>query len=166
MIRAMASVSAKAAAALGAVGLCLAISAAGVSCRVPEDSPRGSARLKASPASRRGAAKANRRCLECHVDFEEEPLVVRHQAGGVTCMRCHGHSQPHIEDEIRATKADVAFRGKAMALFCQTCHEPGKHRRTPSHAAELAKPADKRRSCTACHGEHKLLEIEPAKGRK
>jgi len=153
----------RAAAVLGAVCLCLSVPAAVVSCRPSTDASSGSVRPKGGLTSKPSAAQANRRCLECHVDFEAEPIVVRHQTGGVTCMRCHGHSQPHIADEVRATKADVTFRGQAMVLFCQTCHEPDKHRRAPSHAAELAKPADKRRSCTACHGEHKLLEIQPAK---
>ncbi len=109
------------------------------------------------------AAKANMRCFECHIDFEEEALVVQHQKAGVTCMRCHGHSQAHIEDEVRKTKADVTFRGKAMVLFCQTCHEPDACRRVQAHAEELALPPEKQRLCTACHGEHELLEMPPAK---
>lgn len=152
--------SRRAVVALRVVCLCLAVPAGAGSCRLPDEGASGGKQLKAGKPD---AAKANRRCLECHIDFEEEPIVVRHQTAGVTCMRCHGHSQAHIEDEVRATKADVTFRGKAMTLFCQTCHEPDKHRRGRTHAAELAKPVGKRRSCTACHGEHKLLEIEPAK---
>ncbi|MGB2824048.1 MAG: cytochrome c3 family protein, partial [Phycisphaerae bacterium] len=108
------------------------------------------------------AAKANATCMECHIDFDTEEIVVVHGTHGVTCVRCHGPSRAHMEDEVRKTKADVTFRGQAMRLFCLTCHKPEKHRRVRNHAAELARPPHERRACTACHGEHKLLEIEPA----
>jgi len=121
----------------------------------------GSADLGLSDA--RLAARANAVCMECHIDFEEEEIVVVHGSRGVTCVRCHGPSRAHMEDEIRRTKADVTFRGRAMRPFCLTCHEPGEHRRVTKHAAELARPPARRRACTACHGEHKLLEIDPAK---
>ncbi len=108
------------------------------------------------------AARANAVCMECHIDFETEEIVVVHGIHGVTCVRCHGPSRAHMEDEVRKTKADVTFRGQAMGLFCLTCHEPGRHRRVKEHAGELARPLAKRRACTACHGAHQLLEIAPA----
>ena len=114
--------------------------------------PRG-----AAPAA---AAKANARCTECHLDFLDEGLTVAHQGAGVTCVRCHGHSQPHIDDEVRETKPDATFRGQAMAVFCLTCHEPAGHAAIAAHAANLRGEPAKRKACTQCHGEHKLLPIE------
>lgn len=119
--------------------------------------------LAASCAPRFGratrTAKANRRCTECHIDFLEEGLTVVHQTHGVTCMRCHGPSQGHIEDEVRRTKPDATFRGPAMETFCLTCHSPGKHRRQALHAANAALPPATRKTCTECHGEHELLPL-------
>ncbi|MFP4056059.1 MAG: cytochrome c3 family protein [Candidatus Brocadiia bacterium] len=112
------------------------------------------------------AAKANYRCYECHIDFKGEELTTVHQRAGVTCVRCHGHSQPHIDDEVRATPADAVFRGKAMRVFCLTCHEPSDHGEVPAHAAEAmeAEPS-KRRSCTECHGDHELIQLGAARPR-
>jgi len=149
--------------AAGIVLLCVGLPGAMPSCRAPREGPAAGRVFGGEPTDPLPPAKANRRCLECHIDFEEELIVVAHQKAGVTCMRCHGYSQAHMEDEVRATKADAAFRGKAMTVFCQTCHEPARHRRVREHAAELAKPLEKRRTCTACHGEHKLLEMQPEK---
>jgi len=131
----------------------LALSAAFVSC------VDGSGDFGLSAAQL--AVRANARCMECHIDFEEEEIVAVHGRHGVSCVRCHGPSRAHMADEVRKTKADATFRGPAMAVFCLTCHKPGRHGRVKAHAAERAKPLAKRRSCTACHGEHKLLEIDP-----
>ena len=142
--------------AAGAVGAVLAAGAMAVllvSCRPRAGRPRAAAK----PTD---AAKANRRCTECHLDFEDETLTVTHQEAGVACVRCHGHSQPHIDDEVRATKADATFRGEAMAVFCLTCHDPTRHRKRPAHVASARIEPAKRKSCTQCHGEHKLLAVE------
>jgi hypothetical protein len=142
-------------AALCAGGCALAGLVALAACRGPSVgsgvAPAGQGALS--------AAKANERCYECHLDFRGEALTVVHQKHAVSCVRCHGHSQPHIDDEVRTTKPDAIFRGKAMAVFCLTCHEPARHRRQPAHAASAAREPAKRRSCTACHGEHKLLPL-------
>jgi hypothetical protein len=105
------------------------------------------------------AAKANARCTECHLDFLEEGLTLTHQRAGVPCVRCHGHSQPHIDDEVRKTKADVTFRGPAMKVFCLTCHDPRDHHSQADHAANATLPPARRKACTQCHGEHELLRL-------
>ncbi len=111
-----------------------------------------------------GAAAANKVCCECHIDFEGEELVRVHEKHQVACVRCHGHSQAHMEDEVRKTPADFTARGKGMEVFCLTCHDPIKHHRIGPHKEEAAKtdPA-RRRTCTQCHGEHKLVEVEAIK---
>ena len=110
-----------------------------------------------------GAKETNAVCFECHIDFQGEELVREHEKHQVACVRCHGPSQAHMEDEVRRTPADFTPRGKAMKIFCLTCHNPGKHGRISTHAAEARRPADQRRSCTQCHGEHKLVEMEAIK---
>ena len=115
------------------------------------------------------ALKANKRCYECHIDFEEEELSTTHQSKGVTCVRCHGHSQPHIDDEVRATPPDAVFRAKTMKVFCLTCHTAEEHIKVKTHALEAAratKTGKPERTCTACHGEHELVDTEAVKPAK
>jgi hypothetical protein len=127
--------------------------------------PKKQAQEKAKQAAR--AAKANDRCYECHIDFKGEDLVADHEKAGVTCVRCHGHSQPHIDDEVRATPADVTFRKKAMRVFCLTCHDPATYRKGTMHAVEDAKPSDaKRRTCAQCHGDHVIVRLEEEEGKR
>ncbi len=109
------------------------------------------------------AKVANAVCYECHIDFQGEELVREHERHQVACVRCHGPSQAHMEDEVRKTKPDFIARGKAMTIFCLTCHSPAKHARVGDHADEARKPADQRRTCTQCHGDHKLVEVEDIK---
>ena len=137
--------------ALGLVVVCGAVAAVLASC-VPRPSAGavGVARVR----------KANKRCTECHLDFIDEALTLTHQEAGVACVRCHGDSQAHREDEVRATKADVTFRGSAMQVCCLTCHDPARHGALAAHATDAARQPSKRRACTQCHGEHKLLPVQ------
>ena len=102
-------------------------------------------------------------CYECHIDFKEEALAAVHERHRVTCVRCHGRSLAHMEDEVRKTPADVTFKGKAMEVFCLTCHGRKRHYRVVAHEAEAKK--DKRRTCTQCHGSHRLVRV-PIEGVK
>jgi hypothetical protein len=105
-------------------------------------------------------------CYECHIDFKDEELSAEHAAHGVTCVRCHGPSQAHMEDEVRKTPADATFRGKSQEVFCLTCHRRSKHVRIAAHKREAAK-GEKRRTCTQCHGEHELVDTaSPAAGKE
>jgi len=100
-------------------------------------------------------AMASNVCYECHIDFRAEELVAVHETHGVTCVRCHGPSRPHMEDEERKTPADATFRAKAMGVFCLTCHKGAR-----DHAAEVAK-AETPRTCTQCHGSHRIIQTPP-----
>jgi len=139
------------AAALSALGAALAGAALLASCRFPLG-----AGGKPHPAA---AARTNRVCYECHIDFQGEELGAVHEKAGVSCVRCHGPSKPHMDDEVRKTPPDAVFRGAAMRVFCLACHDPVEHLEVAAHAAEAARPPDaKRRACTACHGEHQLID--------
>jgi hypothetical protein len=122
----------------------------------------GRRRGEASPAEQQAAAKANAICFDCHIDFKGEELAAVHVKGGISCARCHGASKPHMDDEVRRTPADVTFRGKAMPVFCHTCHDPEKHMAIEPHQLAATTTADtgKPKSCTECHGDHKLVELE------
>jgi len=122
----------------------------------------GGPRRGAPSAQQKVAAKANEVCFDCHIDFKGEELVAKHVKGGVTCARCHGASKPHMDDEVRKTPADVTFRGKTMRVFCHTCHSPEKHMTLEPHQLAAAAEArtGKPKSCTECHGDHKIVELE------
>jgi len=112
------------------------------------------------------AKKVNKVCYECHMDFEDEELSSEHEEHGVTCVRCHGRSQPHMDDEVRKTPPDAIFRGASMKVLCLTCHDPAKHAREKMHASEAAaakKTGRPERTCTTCHGEHELVDTEKFK---
>jgi len=136
-------------AALLALGGGLAVAALLASCRGPAGSATGS------------SAKKEVVCYECHIDFKGEELTTAHERAGVTCIRCHGASQPHMNDEVRKTPPDAIFRDPTMKVFCLTCHVAD-YGAVNSHRAEEAKrkTGGKPRACTECHGEHKLVRAD------
>lgn len=109
----------------------------------------------------------NAACYVCHMNLMKDPLTATHAKAGITCMRCHGLSAAHANDEdIGATKPDVTFRRTGVNVFCRTCH--------PTHDAAPEKlvarwqdrtadkpatrPAIPAATCTECHGRHKTAK--------
>jgi len=136
-----------------------------VPCVVADDDDgHGKDKKARKEALAAAALKINKLCFDCHIDFKDEDLSQDHQEQGVSCARCHGMSKPHMDDEVRKTPPDVVFRKGAMTVFCLTCHKPGEYREVPMHKAQESKPPQlKRRTCTGCHGDHKLVSLEPQK---
>ena len=124
-----------------------------VACRGPAARPR------VAPEAVARAAKANGICTQCHIDFEGEPLGLVHQNAAVTCVRCHGTSKAHMDDEVRRTKPDAVYRGASMKVFCLTCHPPVRYAVRLEHKANAALAPKARMTCTQCHGEHELVEL-------
>ena len=134
-----------------------------VPCVVADDD-QGKDKKAKTKALAAAARKINKLCFDCHIDFKDEELSQDHQEQGVSCARCHGMSKPHMDDEVRRTPPDVVFRKGAMTVFCLTCHKPGEYREVPMHKAQESKPPQlKRRTCIECHGDHKLVSLEPQK---
>ena len=117
------------------------------------------------PAEEGDPLGPNAACYVCHMTFVKEELSKVHKAAKVSCIKCHGLSAAHANDEdIGATKPDVAFsRGKVNA-FCRTCHKthdaaPGKvvARWQERVASRLPSPKLAPAAvCTDCHGNHKI----------
>ena len=123
------------------------------SCRLP---------LVSSGRQARAAAES-RACFDCHIDFKIEKFSQIHECEGVSCVRCHGTSKAHKDDEVRKTLPDAVFRGKTMKVFCLTCHRAAEHRKVDAHAAAEAKARETGQPepvCTTCHGEHKLMRLD------
>lgn len=113
-----------------------------------------------------GQAKAtsktadNSTCFVCHDNYRTEPLAVKHAAENFNCMRCHGDSYAHKNDENHTTPPDIMFPPEKIAPLCNHCHQ--------SHNAPAAKVIARWRErcpektnpetlvCTDCHGAHRL----------
>jgi Cytochrome c554 and c-prime len=106
---------------------------------------------------------ANAACLVCHLTFVKEDLVKTHQKKGVGCIKCHGPSVAHANDEhIGATKPDITYTRAKVDASCAKCHAnhdvpPRKviarflNRKLPRQPAPI---------CTDCHGTHKIEKAD------
>jgi len=102
----------------------------------------------------------NTSCYVCHSNYQGEPLVELHAAENIGCIKCHGESTMHRNDEDHRTPPDVMYASKDIGPACAKCHE--------THDAPAAKviaqwqkkcPARTNPAellCTDCHGEHRL----------
>jgi len=112
----------------------------------------------------------NAGCYVCHMTFVREELSAAHLKAKVACVRCHGVSAGHANDEdIGATKPDIAYKRPQVNAHCRTCHPahdapPEKvlarwqERQAARAAAEPLVPAV---TCTDCHGTHKIAKPGP-----
>ena len=104
---------------------------------------------------------ANAACFVCHVSLVKEELTVQHAKVKIPCIKCHGLSAPHANDEyIGATPPDVVFPREKIDAMCLECH---KTHDAPAKAV-VARFVSRRLSlppaavCTQCHGTHKIEE--------
>ncbi len=113
-------------------------------------------------ASGRSATKAeaeNPACFVCHANYSEERLVVRHAAANVGCIKCHGTSYPHRNDENHTTAPGHMYAAETVAPLCKKCHDG--HKIEPEKLEAVRKersdkPASDPVVCTDCHGKHRL----------
>ena len=105
---------------------------------------------------------ANAACYVCHIPFVREEMSKVHLQAKIACIRCHGLSAGHANDEdIGATKPDVTFKRDEINASCRKCHE--EHDVPPEEVVarwfehqRLESPA----VCTDCHGNHKIERPE------
>jgi len=89
-------------------------------------------------------------CSMCHVNVEIEILKAKtkHMKAGVDCVKCHGWSIGHIQDEINEVKPDRVITKTTMNSFCDGCHDS-----SASHDERILS----RMVCTDCHDAHATL---------
>lgn len=107
----------------------------------------------------------NTLCVVCHVDLKKEPISVVHDADDITCMKCHGPSTAHMQDEMLMTKPDLLFGRTEVVPMCMECHDDhedpdavdafleqwrGRHRENGRAITDDA-------VCTDCHGAHNIV---------
>ena len=101
---------------------------------------------------------ANAACYVCHITFVREELNTTHLQEKITCIKCHGLSAGHANDEdIGATLPDVTYRRDQVNASCRKCHET--HNVPPERVVarwlKQGRPGPTA-VCTDCHGTHKI----------
>ncbi len=142
---------------------------AAASCSLTQDKAGQTGKAVARKQGAESAASfvANPFCKACHVDFDEEKLVVSHKAAGIGCERCHGESLRHRSDEANITPPELMYPKERINPTCMMCHPRHEIQRVESHrpileanlsVLETAPPDEHaRRYCTDCHGsEHRM----------
>ncbi len=105
---------------------------------------------------------ANAACYVCHIPFVKEELSTVHVKEKVTCIKCHGLSAGHANDEdIGATKPDIMYKRDQVDAMCGKCHEE----HDVAAAKIVVRWQERKLStsppvCTDCHGMHKIEEAE------
>ena len=100
----------------------------------------------------------NSACYVCHTTFVWEELASVHLPEKVTCIKCHGLSAAHANDEdIGATLPDVVFKRCKIDASCKECHEEHdvSARDVITRWIERKHPGFSP-VCTDCHGMHKI----------
>ncbi|HIJ53125.1 MAG TPA: hypothetical protein HPP66_08235 [Planctomycetes bacterium] len=100
---------------------------------------------------------ANAACYVCHITFVQEELSKTHLRAKVPCIRCHGLSAGHANDEdIGATPPDVSFKRDQVNAMCIECHK--------SHDIAAEELAVHKRApiCTDCHDSHRIKKPQVA----
>ena len=107
-----------------------------------------------------GPVADNLACYCCHANYKEEPFAQEHAKANVGCVKCHGESYAHRNDEDNITPPDVMFPPERIAQACKPCHD--------GHDAPAVKVIARWREqcpektdpegivCTDCHGRHRL----------
>lgn len=108
-----------------------------------------------------GKPKAdNFACYVCHGNYEGEELADIHAKEGYGCVKCHGESLAHRDDEDHLTPPDVMFPAEKIDPGCAECHDthdaPAKKviERWQQRCPQKSKP--EQLVCTDCHGKHRL----------
>jgi hypothetical protein len=125
--------------------------------------PRGGGADSAeAPEARGGKSPAadNSACYVCHANYDGETLVKQHVRANVGCVKCHGESEAHRNDEDNITPPDIIYPAQRIEALCLKCHETHDAPAKKVLAAWLkrcpAKENPEELVCTDCHGEHRL----------
>ena len=102
----------------------------------------------------------NESCYVCHNNYKEEPFAVSHAKEGVGCIKCHGDSFAHRNDEDNITPPDRMYPAEAIEAACAECHDthdaPAKDVLTRWQQCCPQKTDVSQIVCTDCHGKHRL----------
>lgn len=102
----------------------------------------------------------NAACYVCHMTFVTEEISSQHKAQDIGCIKCHGLSAGHANDEdIGATPPDITYERDKVDAACTACHETHDAPANKIVARFIErKLTDSSPVCTDCHGHHRIAE--------
>ena len=65
----------------------------------------------------------NSKCYVCHPSLKSEEITTSHLAAGHGCVKCHGASTEHLQDEMQMTTPDILYGRRQVDAMCGECHE-------------------------------------------
>jgi len=100
----------------------------------------------------------NATCYVCHIAFVREKISRVHFKEEITCIKCHGLSAAHANDEdVGATKPDIVYKRDQVDAMCGKCHEHHDIAATEVVARFVErKITESPVVCTDCHGQHRI----------
>jgi len=118
----------------------------------------------AEPAE--GEKADNTACYVCHPGLKQELITTVHLAKGYGCVKCHGASTEHLQDEMQMTTPDVLYGRRQVDAMCAECHD-FPHEDVEQEVKDfLAEWRGRSRPngrtiyansiCTDCHGTHNI----------
>jgi hypothetical protein len=115
---------------------------------------------KGHEAQPEGPVADNGACFVCHTNYQQEPLARVHAKANVGCVKCHGRSSAHRNDEDNITPPDIMYPAGRIDAACKKCHEEHNVAAVKVIARWQqncpAKTDPTRINCTDCHGQHRL----------
>ncbi len=102
----------------------------------------------------------NSACFVCHGNFQDEVMVTVHAKENIGCVKCHGFSLAHRNDEDNITAPDKMYASARIDNACRKCHEEhdaSARKVIAMFQARFPGNTDPQKIvCTGCHGEHRL----------
>jgi hypothetical protein len=102
----------------------------------------------------------NQACFVCHNNYQEEELASVHADNNVGCIKCHGESLEHRNDENNVTPPQRMYPSARIDSACKECHSEHNAAATKVLEKWMARCPHKKEPaailCTDCHGEHRL----------
>jgi len=115
---------------------------------------------KKAPAKGKGPKADNHACFVCHTNYQDESMAVEHANANVGCVKCHGESIAHRNDENNITPPDIMYPAVKIDTACVECHEthdvPAKKVLARWKEKCATKTDFNSLVCTDCHGDHRL----------
>lgn len=105
----------------------------------------------------------NAACCVCHMQFVREEISRVHAEAKVPCIKCHGLSVAHANDEnIGATPPDHVYQRHQVDAQCGRCHAEHNVPARDVVARWLDRKLDPQQQpvCTDCHGQHRIAAAE------
>jgi hypothetical protein len=145
------------AALAAAIGLAVCVSYCGF--RACAGGPTGETAPPPAAAAEEDPLGPNGACYVCHMTFVKEELAKTHLAHQVGCVKCHGLSAKHANDEnIGETKPDITYPRDKIDASCRECHSEHnvEARKVVARFLERKLSPKTAAVCTDCHGTHKI----------